>query len=163
MVEELAPRGLFISQRDMVWRRLYERLLLKGAGRPPLLVSTIILPVTNADKLLQEIKLVGVSLDLNNGGVANILIVAGTVPAKKRWLIIALNRDSTTGTSCPAYNVKQGSTFRMSAVQTGAQFFLSYQCLFELPETSQVGCISTGNAADTVIGMRIHYIEEDAY
>lgn len=95
---------LIPSKRFDVWRRLYTRFLLEplpaegsSAG-----VSSVILPVTDADRLLRTPEIEIFQVSVTGTG----LTAFATVPAGRRWMINELRVARASGTM-----THQGITF----------------------------------------------------
>jgi hypothetical protein len=142
-----------------LWIRLGSRFKLEDSPPTGLgaRLGTTIIPVTQADALLQTLTINKIDLDLSGSAGTN--VTAFTVPSGKRWIIYHLHLLSTTGSS-QFVLTGGGKTVRLTADTTGV-----HDLDTQLPadENWEVKCTRTGNGADGNRECSILYTEEDAF
>ena len=156
------PSDLFAT-----FARLGSRLRYRGSPTPDVdtpQVSNTVIPITNFDVLLLTPTIPAqVTLDISAG--AGTYTPYFTVPSRKRWTLKAAFRDGTTGTCRTRIRNASTRTIPLSA-NTGTGGNLDMAVLHSpitLDEGWSIGLDTTGNGADTAIGMFVMYDEEDAF
>lgn len=138
-----------------VFARLISRLGLGDYGLPiKASISEQILPVTMVDDLLGDAKIEVSTQDLTGAG----LVVYFTVPAKRRWTLLFIQRASTTGTS--QISIKSlVNAVELSDVGTSNEYIYPGRKI-QLEEGWLIRMAGTSNGADGAILMKIWIIEE---
>lgn len=135
------------SKQFTIWQRLYTRFTLEPA---PVLgsqaaVSTVIVPVTQVDALL-EVRVAGLAtLDLDVAGA--ILIAGYTVPAGKRARLLYGRKGTTTASTTISATIG-GVTLILSDAATAGVFLANGAENIILDEGDILGVISTDDVGD---------------
>ena len=132
------------SRRFTLWTRLYNRLLLEptGGDRVTPMVSEVVVPVLNADKILETPAAAAQAGDLTGSG----FVTYWTVPEDEEWGLIQAFTDATTAAT--RFAIYFGSTFvNVTTSSTAAQDVNLRDWVLRVGD--QIGMVATGNAADS--------------
>jgi hypothetical protein len=149
---------LRIRETDII-RRLADRLdldLISAQAISRLYLSELVIPVTDVGELLKQAKNADVSKDLS--GTAGTYTVYHTVPTGKRWTLKWYYRQGSTGTTRVV--VHQTVQAQITSNDSTERFG---QLEITMDEGHTIGLVTTGDGADTAIGLVIFYDEEDAF
>jgi len=139
--------------------RLYARFSIEpGAvsAQPPT-ISTMIVPVTQADVLLFTPSADTATVDIQAS--AGAFAAFFTVPDGKRWRVKRMMRFGTTGASALMINVGGSAVLLTNTGTSGEAVNLDLL----LDQTEAMGLRTTGNAADSAVRADLVYEEEDAF
>ena len=140
--------------------RLGQRLRLKDA---PVAsgVSSDVIPITDFDELLRQIKVWAATQDISAGSGSTVFF---TVPSGKRWRVLRLEISTgTSGSSKAYYRVggSSGQAFDLWPSGTDAVFFEGHGD--PLDQGDEISMVNTGNGADNARELVCYYTEEDAF
>jgi len=151
------------SRRFSLWTRLYGRMLLEptsDANVTPL-VSEIVVPVLDADKLLSTPYVRTAGGDLS--GTAGSAVTYFTCPDGEEWELITVVLPSTTGSSRLFINVKNAeggrSNVNLTASATGESWLTMQGYTFQAAD--HMGMLTTGNGGDSDENMKLFYTSID--
>ena len=150
----------WVARKPEIIRRLTKKLGIE----PGLIARDLHLPAaialsSNLDELLREPAIDTHSNDIS--GAAGTHFPYFPVPAKKRWRLIAYNREASIGDS--RVEISDGTLrFGLEAIAAATNVDILPQFL-TLDQDWTVGLRTTGNVADTAINLDIYYEEEDAF
>jgi len=153
---------MFTIRKPEILRRLVNRYgiepLLTAGG---FLLSHVIVPITDADELLQTPGVANATTDIS---AAVVYLPIFVVPKGKRWRLLAIHRAGTTGTSRVRVTPAPGLlAFRMGPGATGESTWFAGTDKHYVEEGGDVGMDTTNNGADTAIQCQVWYLEEDAH
>jgi hypothetical protein len=143
------------SRQFEVWRRLYERMKLEPSPADAVApqVSEVIVPILNADLLLQT-PTVPTTVTSDLSGTAGDLVIVNLVPPGEEWHMIWIYREVTAGNTQlslriggPIQHVSPLEKIEISKEIRG----------FVLREGDQVVIRKTGNGSDTAIDTMVTY------
>jgi len=143
-----------------ILKRLALRFRLRDTPETelPLKLSQLVVLTAQVDDLLQSANVSSITLDLTGAGIVTFF----TVPGGKRWRLLAIRRDQTTGTTAIDIYQGAGKFYRLGSWGTpGEQFLLGKD--FILEESWYIAMSGTSNAGDGARGIYIWYIEEDSF
>ena len=146
---------------ERIWKRLQTRFKARRKTDTdpddpdhPILLETI-QPTTDADILLMNPVAYTSTKDISGAGY----VIFYTVPQGQRWKLKQIHRVATTAAS--NVNVVIGGTnVQLTPAATTIQLE-SYD--FYMDEGDTIGCVATGNGADTARALAIIVEEEEAY
>ena len=148
------------TKRFDLWRRLYTRFLIEptpAEGEGPA-VSTVISPVTDADVLLREYLHPGATGDLQaSAGTFSALI---SVPDGKVWILKAAWREATIANTRIVLSAGYG-IMNLTILDTAEQAVSVNN--IRIGEGVFIGLLTTGNAGDNLVDLRLAVEEEDVF
>mgnify|MGYP006403061297 CR=1 FL=1 len=136
------------SRRFSLWTRLYDRLLLEptSEARVTPMVSEVVVPVLNADNILQTNTAKAGAGDLS--GTAGSNVIYFTVPDDEEWQLIELFTSTTSSATAAVVTYKNpGVNVQVTTSSTGA--IAKDLRNYVLREGETISLLSTGNAGDS--------------
>ena len=141
---------------DVIRKRLGTRFLLEDSSNERWMFLKHILGVTNIDETLKEIKLASVNGNITAGNAEYY-----KVPAKKKWEVISIWREGTSGLSRLFIQNESAKSHFLLPSQT-SEASINNSGLTLLPNWT-INMSNSGNGSDSSITVSIIYKEEDAY
>jgi len=144
------------SRRFSLWTRLYGRMLLEPTSdvRVTPMVSEVVVPVLNADKILETPTVSStVARDLSPG--AGTYVAYFTVPQGEEWSLISALKAVTSTATKVRIEVSGNKLTVWTEGTTGADVINLRDYISR--EGDSVGCETTGNGGDSSRGMTIGY------
>jgi len=142
------------SRRFSLWTRLYDRLLLEPTSdvRVTPMVSEVVVPVLNADAILETPKATGAGGDLSAS--AGAFVPFFTVPANEEWHLIEI---FTASFSAATLAVVAFTDTWVSVTTSGTGAINKNLRDYTLREGEQVGLLTTGAGGDSDRNMYMVY------
>ena len=153
------------SYQYRAWHRLHERFKLRLGGGWRAWLSSVVVPITNMDSLLQDFEV----LNETKTGISTGSVEALAVPVGKRWYVLGFYMSRSGGdrnVGNPWVHDREGNTFPFyydsgapsSEVRTG---------LLAQPVPMEEGWLIkatvSGGSSDSNWQVKVLYISEDAY
>jgi hypothetical protein len=158
----MAGRIAYVS--EYILKQLVKRYKLQTTPydiKEHLTLPLVIQPVTLADDLLMT-PVIPASVSKDISAAAGTYVAYFTVPDGKLWRLLLVSRPGTTANS--RIGISNGiNTSSLTNPSTATEKWFAAHDRFLLKPGWSVGMFTTGDGADSAIGVSVVYLEEDSY